>query len=330
MNVSVIIPNYNGETVLMRCLNCIGNQVRNNKDIIIIDNGSTDNSVAMVKKEYPDVTLICNSNNVGFAAAVNQGITYATSEFVVLLNNDAFAEPNFLKGLYECIVSDRNVFSASSKMLSYANPDTIDNAGDQFCLLGWAFKTGDGQPRSLYSRKRIIFSACAGAAIYRREVFERIGYFDEAFFAYLEDVDIGFRANLNGYKNVYCPEAEVLHIGSASTGSTTYNDFKVKISARNNVYLVVKNVPIVLLIVNLPVILAGFLLKYLFFWRKGFGTLYKTGLAEGIRTMGNVRREKFSTSKIKHYLRIQYLMIASTWYCIRHGLAKVKKNTRLS
>src|SRR5690606_7839635 len=110
----------------------------------------------------------------------------------------------------------------------HSEPHIIDNAGDELTILGWAYKGGDGFPSEAFNKQRTIFSACAGAAIYRREVFEEIGYFDEEFFAYLEDVDIGFRANLHGYKNVFCPTAEVEHIGSATSGSK-YNDFKVRI-----------------------------------------------------------------------------------------------------
>ena len=130
--------------------------------------------------------------------------------------------------------------------------------------LGWAFQRGVGRPEKLYKRSCRVFTACAGAAIYRREVFETIGYFDEMHFAYLEDIDVGYRAKLYGYDNVFCPEAVVYHVGSGTSGSK-YNSFKVKLAARNNVYLNYKNMRTWQLLLNSPCLLAGTFVKFLFF-----------------------------------------------------------------
>lgn len=128
-----------------------------------------------------------------------------------------------------------------------------------------------------------IFTACAGAAIYRRSVFDEIGYFDENHFAYLEDIDIGYRARIYGYYNMYCPTALVYHVGSGTSGSK-YNSFKVKLAARNNLYLNYKNMPALQLVLNFIPLAIGYFVKYLFFCKIGFGKDYKEGFIEGLQT----------------------------------------------
>lgn len=141
-------------------------------------------------------------------------------------------------------------------MIAYHNQEVMDDAGDEYTLMGWTFKRGDGKSVDAYNKPCKVFSACAGAALYRREVFEKIGYFDEHFFAYMEDVDISYRARIYGYYNVYCPKAKVYHIGSATSGSR-HNAFKVRLAARNNVYVAYKNMPLVFFIVNSIFIVLG-------------------------------------------------------------------------
>lgn len=167
-------------------------------------------------------------------------------------------------------------------MLQYQNPELTDDAGDFFCGLGWAFARGKGKPASEYQKSGRIFSSCAGAAIYRKSLVLKLGGFDEAHFAYLEDLDISYRAKLAGYVNWYEPKARVLHVGSGTSGSR-YNHFKVIHAAGNNVYLLYKNMPLLQLVVNAPLLLAGFLIKYLFFVKKGLGRDYREGLIRGIR-----------------------------------------------
>jgi len=318
MNVSIVIPNVNGESYILDCIASIYDQIEDKREIIIIDNHSTDHSVSIIKEHYPDTTLILNDENVGFAAAVNQGIKASTGEYVILLNNDAFAREGFVRELYACIESDQSIFSVQAKMLRYSQPEIIDDAGDELTIFGWAYKAGDGRPSEEYNKQRRIFSACAGAAIYRREIFEEIGYFDESFFAYLEDVDIGFRANLHGYKNIFCPTAEVEHIGSATTGSK-YNEFKVRISARNNVWLLMK-IPIVIQLLNLSFFIIGVLVKIVYFFIKGFGKSYIEGLIEGLRNHKRIRNPLLSKI-IRDLLIIECLLIRST---VQYSIIKTK------
>ncbi len=311
MNVSVVIPNYNGEPYIIHCIACIYDQVNHKRSIIVIDNASEDQSVSLIKQKYPDITILENETNLGFATAVNQGLRHADTAFVILLNNDAFAKPKFVEHLYNCILSDDTIFSVSAKILRFSNPNVIDDAGDFLTLMGWAIKSGDGELSYTHNKERVIFSACAGAAIYRKEILQKIGHFDDLFFAYLEDVDLGYRANNRGYKNIYCPSAEVLHIGSATSGSR-HNAFKVRLTARNTFFVLMKNMPAVFILLNSPFIVLGFVIKALYFWRIGLGKHYYKGLLEGARTVQSVKRSEFRISHSLHYLRSEFLMVKST------------------
>ena len=242
MAVSVIIPNYNGEKYIKNCLISLFNQSLKPDEIIIVDNNSSDKSVEIIEEFKEKVTLVKLDTNKGFSVAVNEGIKRAKSEFVALLNNDTELDKEWLKQLYLAINKDEKIFSCCSKMLRYDNRNIIDDVGDEYNILGWATKTGDGKDSSDYVEDRYVFSSCAGAAIYRRGIFDEIGLFDENFFAYFEDVDISYRANIYGYKNLFASKAIVYHIGSASSGSR-HNDFKVRLAARNNIYLIYKNMP---------------------------------------------------------------------------------------
>lgn len=188
------------------------------------------------------------------------GIRAADTPYVILLNNDTKVAPHYVEALERAMDRSEKIFSVSSKMIQMYHPDLMDDAGDMYSVLGWAFQRGVGRPEKLYKKSCRVFTACAGAAIYRREVFETIGYFDEMHFAYLEDIDVGYRAKLYGYDNVFCPEAVVYHVGSGTSGSK-YNSFKVKLAARNNVYLNYKNMRTWQLLLNSPCLLAGTICK---------------------------------------------------------------------
>ncbi|NLT95356.1 MAG: glycosyltransferase family 2 protein [Clostridia bacterium] len=253
-----------------------------------------------------------NNENLGFSAAVNQGIKLAKGEYIFLLNNDVELERNCLEKLHECIEKDKSIFSVQAKMIQYYNRNKIDDAGDQYTILGWAFKTGDGDNIEKYNKTGEIFSSCAGAALYRKELFEKIGYFDEAFFAYMEDVDIGYRARVYGYKNVFCPSAMCYHVGSATSGSK-YNNFKIRLAARNNIYVPYKNMPFLQLVLNLPFIIFGFIVKVIFFGFKGYGRVYLLGICEGFRTLHKIKRIKHRLKYLKNYVSIQRKLIKNTW-----------------
>ena len=171
---------------------------------------------------------------------------------------------------------------------------------------------GTGRPISNYNEADEIFTACAGAAIYRRSAFEKIGYFDENHFAYLEDIDVGYRAKIYGYKNMYCPTALVYHVGSGTSGSK-YNSFKVKLSARNSVYLNYKNMPLLQLILNFLPLFLGYVVKYLFFLKKGWGKDYKDGVKEGLATMKAQKKVPFQFKHLTNYIVIEVELLLHTF-----------------
>lgn len=322
--VTIIIPNYNGLKFMEPCFAALDRQTMKDFDILVVDNGSSDGSVEWLKEHrIPSIFL---PENTGFTGAVNVGIKAAATEYVILLNNDTEAQPGYVKALVEVMERSPNIFSASSRIIQLHNKKLMDDAGDMYSLLGWAYQRGVGQPVKGYKKARRIFAACAAAAIYRRAVFDEIGYFDETHFAYLEDIDVGYRARIFGYDNVYCPEAEIYHVGSGTSGSK-YNSFKVRLAARNNVYLNYKNMPFLQLLINLPFILAGVAVKYVFFKKIGFGRDYAEAFFEGIRTAGKSRKVKFQPKHLKNYLLIELELFVGTfiyiWEFLKRQLKKI-------
>lgn len=313
--ISIVIPNYNGERFIEGCLEAIYCQEEGTPDfdIIIVDDRSTDTSVSIIGAKYPGVKVIINEKNIGFAGSVNRGITESDAEYVILLNNDTKVKPDFVKNLFLAIEKDANIFSVSSKMLMWDNEKLLDDAGDIFTIFGWARAIGKGKPASKYDKPASVFSACAGAAIYRKSLLEKTGLFDEEHFAYLEDLDIGYRAKILGFKNMYEPGAEVIHYGSASFGSR-YSERKAYLSAKNNVYVIKKNMPLVQLIINLPFIIMGFLIKTFFYIKKGFAGSYLKGFWDGIKL--NSHRSKvripFKFVNILNYFKIEFELLLDT------------------
>lgn len=315
--ITVVIPNYNGIKFLPGCLTALYAQEPGTPaySVLVVDNGSADGSLQLLRERFPQVRVEALPENTGFCHAVNVGIRMAGTPYVILLNNDTRVRAGFVKALHDAIERRPEAFSVSAKMLMWDRPDLIDDAGDRYCVLGWAYGRGKGRPAEKYNRPCRVFSACGGAAIYRRAVFAEIGYFDEAHFAYLEDLDIGYRAAICGYRNYYEPSAEVIHFGSASSGSR-YNEWKTKLAAANNVYVIGKNMPLLQRLWNLPFLAAGFFLKFLFFCKKGMGGLYLQGLREGFRKLrseeGKACRVRFRPSRLKRYLAIQGQLYLNT------------------
>ena len=317
IKTTVVIPNYNGIKYIEACLESLYSGTEKNIDVIVVDNASTDGSLELIKERFPDVRLIENSENTGFCSAVNQGIKASNTPYVILLNNDTQAGISFVHEMEKAMDSDSRVFSASAKMVSLYDKDKIDDAGDFYCALGWAFARGKGKSISehpgKYDKDCDIFAACAGAAIYRRELFDddKVGMFDENHFAYFEDIDIGYRAKLQGYVNRYVSGALVYHAGSATSGSR-YNAFKTKLASRNSVYLVYKNMPLFQILINMPFLIAGFAIKTLFFIKKGFGSEYMHGIVNGIKLSagkeGRKHKQRFCLRRFPNYLKIQLLL----------------------
>lgn len=330
--ITVVIPNYKGIDYLRNCLASLYAQVPETPEfeVLVVDNASEDGSVEDARAYVAEtkvtagapvkVDFLCLESNTGFCHAVNVGIEESKSPYIILLNNDTKVMPKFVKSLYDAIEKRPKVFSVSAKMLMWDCADMVDDAGDKYTVLGWAYGVGKGKPATQYDKQKFVFSACGGAAIYRRSVFEKIGLFDELHFAYLEDLDLGYRARIQGYYNLYEPKAEVLHYGSASSGSR-YNEFKTKLSSANNVYVIYKNMPALQIFFNFPFLLLGFMVKWLFFVKKGMGKTYAKGIAEGFKRClgepGKSHKVPFEKKNLKNYLRIQWELYVNTIYFLK-------------
>ena len=218
-----------------------------------------------MREHFPQVQIVQLEENFGFCGAVNRGICQANSPYVLLLNNDTQSDENFVREMVAAMERHPRAFSCGAKLLQYRNRNLVDDAGNYYNALGWAFARGKDRESQEYEEEEKIFAACAGAAIYRKKIFQKIGMFDEEHFAYLEDTDIGYRARLYGYENWFAPKAVVYHVGSGTTGSR-YNEFKIRYSSRNNIYMLYKNMPAPQIILNFPLLAAGFGAKLLFFY----------------------------------------------------------------
>lgn len=316
--VLVIIPHYNKLILLKECLFHLEKQDYHNFDIIIVDNGSDDGSAEYIHKLSSSddrYKMILLNENMGFAYAVNCGLKYAIDngyEYSLLLNNDAYVEDDFVKEITHKIDSSSKLFAVSSLMINYHHKDLVDSFGDNYCLLGFGFQNRIGEKISSFTFDEHTFSACGGAAIYRNSILENIGLFDEKFFAYLEDIDISYRARLYGYDITTCKTARCYHLGSATSGSK-YNEFKVRISARNNIYLIYKNMPLIQILINIFPLFVGTLLKQIFFITRGFGLDYFFGLFDGLKTVKNIKRIDFKKVGIFDFVHIELMLIINTF-----------------
>lgn len=249
VRLSVVIPNWNGRHEIGPCLAALREQTVDGLEVIVVDNGSTDGSVEFIREQYSEVIVLQLPLNLGFAAGVNVGIKASNGEFVALLNNDALADPQWAR---ELLAAMPHGDIAASLMLQHDNPDLLDSCGEFMSRWGLPYRHRHGESISGLAVDGYpeIFAASGGASIYRRAVFEDIGVFDGQYFAYLEDVDISFRARLAGYRIVLAPRARVLHKVGATAGQLGH--FQLYELIKNSNLLVWKNLPAPLLPKVLP------------------------------------------------------------------------------
>ena len=245
--ISAVIPNWNGKTFLKECLDSLLNQTFKDYELILVDNGSNDGSVEFIKNNYPMVKILAQPTNRGVAAGLNIGIRESKGKYIALFNNDIVVDRHWMSKMYRILEENNDVGFCASKMLFYIQPDIINAAGDNFTNYGESINIGFKEKDcSQYNISRYVFSACAGAAIYRRAMLEEIGLFDEDFITIYEDIDLGFRAQWRGWKCFYVSEAAVYHHGSATIGySSPMHIFYLN---RNNLNLIIKNLPLKLLL----------------------------------------------------------------------------------
>lgn len=250
--VSVVVVNYNGRKLLDLCLKSLQAQTHGAVEVIVVDNDSADGSISRVREQYPTVRLVRMGRNAGFAAGCNAGIAAASGTYVATLNNDAEADPNWIAEAVSTMTERPDVGMIASRMLFWQNPNVINSAGISLDRAGIAWDRFGGRSArdAVANEVAEIFGPCAGAALYRTALLRDIGAFDERFFMYLEDVDLAWRAQLAGWRCLYCPSAVVYHRHSATSGEGSA--FKSFMLSRNRVWLLAKNYPFPLVIRNLP------------------------------------------------------------------------------
>jgi GT2 family glycosyltransferase len=250
IKTSIVVVNYNGRKWLERCLGAAIAQLEPDDELVLVDNGSNDDSVDWVRRTFPQVHVVALPSNAGFAGGNNAGVRAATGDYIAFLNNDAAPCPGWLAALRRPLDTVHDVALATSLIVYMHSPETVDSAGDGLVRWGGAFKHDHGKRVNPEYVTRDVFGACGAACIIRRSVFEAIGGFDEAFFAVYEDVDLSYRAQLAGHRCVFVPEAVVHHAGSATLGQLS--DLAVFHGQRNLEWMYWKNTPWPLLIVTGP------------------------------------------------------------------------------
>jgi N-acetylglucosaminyl-diphospho-decaprenol L-rhamnosyltransferase len=255
--VRIIIVNYNSGSLLQDCVSALEAQTMRDFEVIIFDNNSTDRSIEDLRLPDDRFRVRRSGVNLGFAAANNRAAEGCRSRWIATLNADTRPFPTWLEALRKATERHPWAHAFGSTQLKADDPTKVDGFGDVFCFWGFAWRgCGDAPVSTLPDDDREVFAPCAAAALYSREVFQALGGFDESFFCYLEDVDIGFRIRLKGLRCVQVRKAEIIHIGSAITGLVS--DFTIFHSYRNRVWMLVKNFPAPLffpmIVVHIPLV----------------------------------------------------------------------------
>lgn len=244
--VSVIVVNYNGLNLLGDCLESLKGQVFRDFELIVVDNASTDGSVRFLRDNYPEVKVVENPANLGYGAAINAGIGISKGEYIVVLNNDTKADPRWLEKLLSAAGEDKDAGMWASKIMNYHSPGIIDNTGLLMYRDGLARGRGRLEKDREFAEEVFFPSGCAG--LYKRQMLDEIGLFDEDFFLYLDDVDIGLRARLAGWKCVYVPDAVVYHKYSATVKE--HSLLKAYHVERNRIWIMLKYFPLRMIAVS--------------------------------------------------------------------------------
>src|SRR5215212_684511 len=294
--VAVVIPNWNGARFLSTCLGSLREQSFKDFDVVVVDDNSTDDSVALVRRNFPEVRVLPLEENKGFSAAVNAGIRASHSEYVALLNNDTEVDPRWLHALVEAAKAHPEAGLFASKMVDFYDRRRLDGAGDALRRSGLPLRLGHGEPdHGQYDERTFVFGACAGAALYRRDMLDDIGLFDEDFFANCEDGDLSFRAQLAGYRCLYVPGSVVYHMGSATFGRRSATS--TRLGTRNSLCLLVKNLPAPLVPGFLPFILSGQLTRLVVTAATSTLRAHLAGLAGALRLLPLMLRKRREIQK---------------------------------
>ncbi len=293
-SVAVVIVNWNGAAFLERCLSALMAQTVKPSEIIVLDNASSDDSIEIVRR-FPEMRLLQQDLNTGFARGNNLAISAASSElqWIALINPDAFAEPSWLETLLMAAQSNPEFDVFASRLVNAGDPMVLDGAGDAYHMSGLVWRAAKGMPVSSVA-EREVFSACAAAALYRRSTLFEAGGFDEDYFCYVEDVDLGFRLRLAGHRCLYVPQSVAYHVGSGSTGGQ-HSEFAMYHGHRNLVWTFVKDMPGILFWLMLPMHVLLNLVSLLWFTLQGRAGVIWRAKCDAISGLPGVWRKRQQT-----------------------------------
>lgn len=312
--VIVIIVNWNGGALLEECLAYLKQQTYPPAQILVMDNGSTDGSPERAQ-QILGVTVRFLGSNLGFAVANNRALSECDADLVALLNPDAFPEQDWLKNLVNASQAYPDIAAFGSRQMIQGLPGTIDGLGDVYHLSGLVWRNGYGRAECAADDiPGKIFSPCACATLYRRDSIVSVGGFDEDFFCYVEDVDLGFRLRLAGYKAMYVPNAIVRHVGSASTGGR-HSNFSVYHGHRNLVWTFIKNMPGILFWMLLPLHVLLNLASVAYFSMHGQGKVILTAKWDAIKGIPKMwyKRREIQTNRNASVMAIWRILDKRLW-----------------
>ena len=290
--ISVVIPNWNGLIHLEGCLSALRAQTYTDFEIILVDNGSQDESLSFVRQRFPEVHIVALAENRGFAGAVNAGIAVARGEFIALLNNDTMADPNWLRAIH-CATTERAEYGMwASRVVLFDRPELLDSAGDGMTVAGAPFKRGHLSASRAFEQDQEVFGPSGAAAVYRRAVIEDAGGLDEDFFLIHEDVDLALRARLGGHRCWYVAGAIVRHKVNASIGRMSRE--YVFYGQRNLEYVFWKNFPASLLLRLLPAHCFFTLFALCHYALKGHGLTFLRAKGAALAGLPSVWRKRRS------------------------------------
>lgn len=318
--VTVIIVNWNGGHLLAQCLSDLLRQSIQPARILVVDNGSIDGSAERAA-QLPGVTVCLLGQNFGFAGGNNRAFSECDTEYVALVNPDAFPEPDWLEKLVVAAEAYPEIAAFGSRQMMHGANNILDGLGDLYHVSGLVWRDGHGRPwHDSNVMPGEIFSPCAGAALYRRDALVNIGGFDVDFFCYAEDVDLGFRLRLAGYRSRYVPDAVVHHVGSGTTGGQ-HSDFAVYHGHRNLVWMFVKDMPGLLFWLFLPLHVMLNLASILWFTFRGQGGVILRAKRDAMLGLPRMWRKR------QQIQRTRVASIGEIWRILDKRLLPIRRKT---
>ena len=331
-HISVILVTWNSTVHLPHCLDCLSAQTLKDFEVVLVDNGSTDGSLGDLKSRWSELTLRIErlDENKGFAAANNIGAHLARGQWLALLNSDAFPDPGWLENLIQATEHYPDFSFFASRQLQANMQQFLDGAGDAYHISGLAWRRFAGWPSARFGLEpKEVFSPCAAAALYSRQAFLQVGGFDEDFFSYHEDLDLGFRLRLQGFRCLYVPDAVVAHIGSATLG--IQSDFALYHWQRNFIWSFIQNMPSALLWEALPAHLMANFIYQVYHILRGHGSILWKAKMEALHGFPKALSKRRKIQKTRQVGNVELLQTMERgWlqpYLLGYHIRKIRRST---